>query len=455
MNSRINKPRVFLSHASKDKPFIERIARDLRRCHIEYWLDKEQIRVGRSWLKGIFQDGLPTCDAVFVYLTEDALRSKMVEKELDVASVQQLEQRGVALLPYVSNPDVRRQLRSDLQALQCKEWNAENYDEMLPEVVAEIWHSYLERTVNEKPPEDLDELKLEGNKLREVLDELKLENSKLLEEVESLKAKNNRPRRTSNSTSKLVHFRYATIDDLANRELFRNVDPTELSRLLPSTRLCRLPVNQPLWPTRNDVDYIYVVLSGYVAIWTQAQFDQQKQAFLGWRGPEQLIGEITSKRRRNSSIFIDARDTCEFIEMRSDLLELVADSKPEVHKNIANLSMINTESERHRSELAQIPHSGHRVAQALIFLAEERCGGDPVKQARFTIPGTLRQSDLAAYAACRRETLNRQLVELRIRGVISYTRRSGGMDLTILNWGELRKVSKAGVDGKRRFRTES
>lgn len=143
----INKPKVFLSHAWEDKLFIERIAADLHRCHIEYWLDKEQIRAGRSWQKVIFQDGLPTCDAFLVYLTEDALRSKMVEKELDVACLEQLQQGGVALLPYVSNSNLRRQLRPDLQILQCCEWNEENYDRMLPEVVAEIWHTHVERIV--------------------------------------------------------------------------------------------------------------------------------------------------------------------------------------------------------------------------------------------------------------------------------------------------------------------
>lgn len=145
---RINKPRSFLSHSSLDKPFIEKLATDLRKCQIEPWLDTEEIRDGRSWLKVIFEDGIPTCDAVIVYFTENSLRSKMVEKELDATVVEQLTNGGIALLPYVSKTDLRKKLRSDIRTLQCREWNEGNYADIFPSVVSEIWRSYVERIVN-------------------------------------------------------------------------------------------------------------------------------------------------------------------------------------------------------------------------------------------------------------------------------------------------------------------
>lgn len=147
MTDRINKPKVFLSHSSLDKAFIEKLANDLRKCQVEYWLDTEEIRDGRSWLKMIFEDGIPTCDAVIVYLTEHSLLSKMVEKELDATVVEQLTKGGITLLPYVSQQALRDRLRVDIRTLHCREWNDANYREMLPSVVAEIWRSYLERTV--------------------------------------------------------------------------------------------------------------------------------------------------------------------------------------------------------------------------------------------------------------------------------------------------------------------
>ncbi len=170
MESRLNKPKVFLSHAWKNKSFIERLANDLRKCQIDYWLDSEEIRDGRSWLKMIFEDGIPTCDAVIVYLTEESLRSKMVEKELDAAFVQQLSDGGVALLPYINRDELRGRLRSDIQSLQCRTWNEDNYDSILPTVVAEIWRSYLERTIDRAVLQEKSrrlEQELENNRLKE------------------------------------------------------------------------------------------------------------------------------------------------------------------------------------------------------------------------------------------------------------------------------------------------
>jgi hypothetical protein len=174
VENRINKPKVFLSHAWENKPFIERLAVDLRRCSIEPWLDTEEIRDGRSWLKMIFEDGIPTCDAVIVYFTEDSLRSKMVERELDATVVHQLSEQGVTLLPYISRADLRDQLRSDIQTLQCREWNDGNYEGILPTVVAEIWRSYLERTI------DAAVLQEKSRRL-----EQELENRRLKEQYES------------------------------------------------------------------------------------------------------------------------------------------------------------------------------------------------------------------------------------------------------------------------------
>lgn len=148
MRGRVNQPKVFLSHSSLDKPFIERVAKDLLRYKINCWLDTEEIRDGRPWLKVIFEDGLASCDVVLVYLTENSLKSKMVEKEMDATLVEQLGESNISILPYLSKADLRGRLRPDIRSLQSREWNEENYSEMLPSVVAEIWRSYLERIVS-------------------------------------------------------------------------------------------------------------------------------------------------------------------------------------------------------------------------------------------------------------------------------------------------------------------
>jgi len=147
MRDRINKPRVFLSHARKDAAFIERIENDLRKCKIEVWRDQNEIRDGQPWMSAIFEDGIPTCDAILAYFTENSLGSSMVAKEVDSAILRRLSDSKIAFLPYVRDEATRGKLRVDIQTLQCRVWNDENYHEILPSVVAEIWRSYFERNI--------------------------------------------------------------------------------------------------------------------------------------------------------------------------------------------------------------------------------------------------------------------------------------------------------------------
>lgn len=145
MENKISKPSVFLSHAKLDAGFIESLANDLRRCQIEPWLDTDEIRDGKPWLKVIFEDGIAACDVVLVYLSENSIDSKFVAKEIDAAIVEQIKDEGVGFLPYVSSKELRDKLRPDIRALQTREWNADNYKDVLPSVVAEIWRTYHER----------------------------------------------------------------------------------------------------------------------------------------------------------------------------------------------------------------------------------------------------------------------------------------------------------------------
>ena len=147
MKERVNKPRVFLSHSKKDVSFIQRLCDDLRRCQIEPWLDECEIRHGQPWLDAIFEDGMPACDAVIVYITQNSITSAVVRKEIDVGILRKLSDSHIAFLPYVQQSVLRSELRADIQALQTTEWNDANYVEILPRVVAEVWRSFLERAV--------------------------------------------------------------------------------------------------------------------------------------------------------------------------------------------------------------------------------------------------------------------------------------------------------------------
>ena len=151
MKERVNKPRAFISYSSKDSVFIQRIENDLRNCQIEPWRDRKEIRDGKPWLDSIFEEGLPTCDVVIAYFTPNSLNSNMVAKEVDAAQIRLLADKGISFLPYVDCSETRDGLRLDLKTLHCRVWNPENYNEVLPTVVAEVWRSYLERVVGIQP----------------------------------------------------------------------------------------------------------------------------------------------------------------------------------------------------------------------------------------------------------------------------------------------------------------
>src|SRR6266446_3523425 len=107
MKERVNKPRAFLSYSSEDVPFIERIETDLRRCQIETWRDRTEIRDGQAWQEAIFEDGLPTCDVIIAYFTDSSLTSGMFAREVDAAQIRQLKDSGVSFLPYVNGSETR------------------------------------------------------------------------------------------------------------------------------------------------------------------------------------------------------------------------------------------------------------------------------------------------------------------------------------------------------------
>ena len=147
MDNPRNRPRVFLSHSKADIGFIQRVNDDLRGCQIEPWMDSQEIRHGQPWLDAIFESGIPTCDCVLVYLTKSSIESNMVKKEIDAGIIRKLKDSKIAFLPYVSSAEIREKLRTDLQSLQVPEWNESNYHLMLPRIVAEIWHSYMDRAI--------------------------------------------------------------------------------------------------------------------------------------------------------------------------------------------------------------------------------------------------------------------------------------------------------------------
>jgi hypothetical protein len=89
---------VFLSHSSKDKPFVRQLAADLTKENILVWLDEQQINVGDSINDKISQ-GLAESDYFVITMSENAINSEWVKRELNSALIKEIESRKVKILP--------------------------------------------------------------------------------------------------------------------------------------------------------------------------------------------------------------------------------------------------------------------------------------------------------------------------------------------------------------------
>jgi hypothetical protein len=75
-----NQP-VFVSHASEDKVFVERLAHDLIIRGVQVWYAEWEIRVGESIVQKI-NEGIDSSGSLLVVLSEASTRSAWVGREL-------------------------------------------------------------------------------------------------------------------------------------------------------------------------------------------------------------------------------------------------------------------------------------------------------------------------------------------------------------------------------------
>lgn len=75
---------AFISHNSKDKPFVRRIAKDLESQGIATWLDERRILGGHS-ISDAIQRGLDSADLAVLVMSPESIASSWVKEELRLA----------------------------------------------------------------------------------------------------------------------------------------------------------------------------------------------------------------------------------------------------------------------------------------------------------------------------------------------------------------------------------
>lgn len=85
---------VFLSHASGDRRFADKLARTLRQHGVRVWYSRTHLRGAQQWQDEIGL-ALRRCDWLIVILSPQAVKSMWVKRELSYALIQKRFQNRI------------------------------------------------------------------------------------------------------------------------------------------------------------------------------------------------------------------------------------------------------------------------------------------------------------------------------------------------------------------------
>ena len=91
---------IFLSHSHADKPFVNKLAEDLRKSGYYVWTDDAEIKVGDSLIQKI-REGIDKVAYVGAVISSNSVESEWVKKELDIAMNQEIEGKNIKVLPLL------------------------------------------------------------------------------------------------------------------------------------------------------------------------------------------------------------------------------------------------------------------------------------------------------------------------------------------------------------------
>lgn len=91
---------IFLSHSSKDKPFVDWLHSKLQDANLTAWYDKFEILVGQSIITRI-EKGLTGSELLIVVISRNSVVSNWVDAELKPKILQQIQTQRIDILPIV------------------------------------------------------------------------------------------------------------------------------------------------------------------------------------------------------------------------------------------------------------------------------------------------------------------------------------------------------------------
>lgn len=140
-------PRVFICHASDDKErFVLGFAEKLRTKGIDAWVDQWEMLPGDSLVEKVFEEGIPSSQAMIVVVSEYSVNKPWVREELNHGMVKKIE-GDTKLIPIVIGKIDDSHIPETLKTtLWQRIGNLNNYEAELARIQMSI-HGHLD-----KPP---------------------------------------------------------------------------------------------------------------------------------------------------------------------------------------------------------------------------------------------------------------------------------------------------------------
>ena len=91
---------VFLSHNSKDKPWVRKLADRLTADGVVVWIDEAELNIGDSLIEKIAA-GIQNMRFVAAIISSNSVGSSWVQKELNLAMTKEIKGKAVTVLPLM------------------------------------------------------------------------------------------------------------------------------------------------------------------------------------------------------------------------------------------------------------------------------------------------------------------------------------------------------------------
>jgi hypothetical protein len=136
-------PKAFISHSTKDRVFVERLAADLRVNGVDAWYSGWEIKAGDS-IRARLDQGLAECDIFIIVLSTASIDRPWVKTELDAATVRKLDGKVQKIIPI--KIDDCGELPPILGSLMWVDFSMKPYDVAFQTVLHSVFR------VETKPP---------------------------------------------------------------------------------------------------------------------------------------------------------------------------------------------------------------------------------------------------------------------------------------------------------------